>query len=150
MNTKKQKAVVLQGEGVRVVARRDSAVTILRKLGTPPDMYKDFVSELTDGRWAAQVGRAKDYLEQRKDLAAERNAIKAKNATASAKRGERKAPISQTCLTLFREGKHNGEVWEHIKAKYELDDEKRGYPAWYRSYFRRRGDLPAVGSRHAH
>jgi len=41
---------------------------------------------------------------------------------------------------LIRQGKTNAEVWEIIRVEFNLDEKKRGYPAWYRSRMRRAGE----------
>lgn len=67
-------------------------------------------------------------------------------AKPAAKKGG-KPPISQRCLALFLEGKDNAAVWEVIKKEYGMDDDRSHYPAWYRSHFRRRGELPAASAK---
>jgi hypothetical protein len=39
-------------------------------------------------------------------------------------------------------GKTNEEVWNVIKAQFNLDDKKKGYPAWYRANLKRKGLKP--------
>lgn len=57
-------------------------------------------------------------------------------------RKDGKLPVSQRCLELFKAGKSNGEVWAVVAEEYGLGEDKAHYPAWYRSHFRRRGELP--------
>lgn len=51
---------------IKTVARRDSATTILRKLGLKPRDYNLFIEETADGKFAVKVGAAEKHL---KDLA---------------------------------------------------------------------------------
>jgi hypothetical protein len=54
-------------------------------------------------------------------------------------------PEDTTVSSLSRElilaGKTNKEVWAIIKSKFKLDDNKKHYPAWYRSEMKRSGKL---------
>lgn len=50
----------------KTVARRDSATTILRKLGIQPRDYNLFITETADNKFAVKVGAAEKHL---KDLA---------------------------------------------------------------------------------
>lgn len=136
---------VLQGETVRVVAKRDSAVTILRTMGVAPGDYAVFLSKLEDGRWAAQIGRAQEFL----DAKAEQYRRKMNPVTRRKRltqHGGKTISIAGECLRLFLEGKTAKEVQALIQDKYNLPEEKVHYAAWYQSYFRRRGDLPRPGA----
>lgn len=79
----------------------------------------------------AKTGKAK---------AAPKKVAELKKAAPTRKDG--KLPVSQRCLELFKAGKSNGEVWAVVAEEYGLGEDKAHYPAWYRSHFRRRGELP--------
>lgn len=51
-----------------------------------------------------------------------------------------KDSISGAILNLINAGKSNAEIWESIKIKFKLDESKKWYPGWYRSYFRRKAE----------
>lgn len=51
---------------------------------------------------------------------------------------------SQVARSLILAGKTNAEVWEVIQKKFNLDDKKKGYPAWYRMDLKRRGMYPVA------
>lgn len=53
-------------------------------------------------------------------------------------------PVSQFCLAMFKTGSSNEEVWAQLQKVYGLDEDKAHYPSWYRSHFRRKGQLPAA------
>lgn len=131
---------VLHGETVRVVATRDSAVTILRKMKVAPGDYAVFLSKLEDGRWAAQTGRAQEFLDakdaqyRKRDNPVKRRRIQTQHTGST-------TSIAGECLRLFLEGKTAKEVQAIIQPKYNLPEEKSNYAAWYQSYFRRNGKL---------
>lgn len=66
----------------------------------------------------------------------------AANAAAETKqpRAERVNTCSAVARALIRAGKTNAEVWAAIKTQFNLDDKKRGYPAWYRADLRKQGE----------
>lgn len=43
---------------------------------------------------------------------------------------------------LILEGKSNEEIWAVIQPKFNMPDNLKYYPSWYRSYFRRKQLLP--------
>ena len=47
--------------------------------------------------------------------------------------------VSSVARELIVAGKTNAEVWEVISKEFKLDDGKKGYPAWYRSEVKRKG-----------
>jgi hypothetical protein len=54
----------------------------------------------------------------------------------------RKVTCTSVSEELIMAGKTNAEVWEVIKAQFNLDDGKKGYPAWYRMNLTRKGKNP--------
>lgn len=63
----------------------------------------------------------------------------AKPAKAAAQQGKRNC--STVARALILEGKTNAEVWAVIKDEFKLSDNKKHYPAWYRSEQKRAGNL---------
>lgn len=51
-----------------------------------------------------------------------------------------KTSISQRCKELIRDGLTNADVWDVIKDEFLLDDKKKYYPAWNRSWMARHGE----------
>lgn len=134
----------IQADAVKILARRDSATTILRKLGIQARDYDFFIEKMTDGRFACKVAMAELHLQSLKQPAAK----PAKQAVAKPVKAETKAAapkregISATARALILDGKTNQEVWDVIKEKFNLDNSKRHYPTWYRCEMKRTGLLP--------
>jgi hypothetical protein len=150
----------IQANAVKILARRDSATTILRKLGIQARDYDFFIEKMTDGRFACKVAMAELHLQSLKQPAAKAPAKKqnvvftsgdkdtpkvdgrrfkvAEPKTAAPKR----EGISATARALILDGKTNQEVWDVIKEKFNLDNSKRHYPTWYRCEMKRTGRLP--------
>lgn len=71
-----------------------------------------------------------------------------KPAAKAVKTGTKKGPsadgkvtVSSYMRELIRKGLANADVFEKAKEKFpELDDKKKGYPAWYRSHMRADGE----------
>ncbi len=127
-----------QADAVKFYARRDSATTVLRKMGIPACDYNAFIEVMSDGRFACHIARAEMHLESLKNpKPAETKAAKAARPAAETKR----AGISQLARALILAGKTNQEVWAIIKEAFDLDDSKKHYPSWYRCELKRKGDL---------
>lgn len=121
--------------------RRDSATSVLRKLGIKPRDYDLFIKPVEDGvEFDDEL--AKSHAEQLKVQTGEVEPKKVKPKA----QPKTKAPTGQTCCSvayeLIKQGKTNQEVWEVIQPMFNLDDKKRHYPSWYRCHLRRLGELP--------
>ncbi len=122
---------------MKIYSRRDSATTVLRKLGIKPRDYDLFISRVEDG-----FQLDKEAAEKHVNSLAEPKSESPKRAPRT-----KRAPVmsAETCSgvarTMILAGATNKEVWEVIQPKFDLDDKKRSYPAWYRSDLRRRGEL---------
>lgn len=148
-------------EATRIVARRDSATTILRKIGVKVRDYDLFITKQTDGQFAVNVKLATKHVQ---DVAAQTGAdtppweggagpVKGtKKVTRPAKptkKGAVSAPraangggtVSDEIRRLIKAGRTNAEIWAEVQPRFGLADNKRHYPAWYRSELRRRGEL---------
>lgn len=64
----------------------------------------------------------------------------------AAPKGDKPLPVSQFCLSMFKAGSSNEEVWAQLQKVYGMDEDKAHYPSWYRSHFRRKGVLPAASA----
>lgn len=158
----------MENSKLRCMARRDSATTMLRKLGVPKDRYDDFIVKGDNGEYFVDVAEAKASLEQKevveepkeeimaevkaeiksevkKVVKAEVKKIVKKQVTNKPQskidiKGEKRT-VSSVCRSLISMGKTNAEVWELVKAEFKLDDSKKHYPSWYRSEMTRSGKL---------
>lgn len=144
---------------VRFYKTRDSATSMLRKMGIQARDYNFFIETLEDGTFACQVAKAEMHLASLKNpvMAEVGNpapeadqvpaAPKAKRAgrhktdpviqaeEPKAKRGG----VSTVARELILAGKTNQEVWAILKETFSLDDSKKHYPSWYRCEMKRKG-----------
>ena len=128
-----------QADAVKFYARRDSATTVLRKMGIHARDYNAFIEVMSDGQFACHVARAEMHLESLKNpKPAETKAAK---APASTETKPKRTGISATARELILAGKTNQEVWAELKQQFDLDDSKKHYPTWYRCEMKRKGQL---------
>lgn len=139
----------VQVEAVKFFKTRDSATSLLRKIGIQARDYNFFIEKMTDGRFACQVAKAEMHLESLKNPKPVEEP-KAKVAKAGRRAagpvGEakvKKVGVSSVARDLILAGKTNQEVWEVLKEQFNLDDSKRHYPTWYRCEMKRKGMIPA-------
>lgn len=52
-----------------------------------------------------------------------------------------KTSVSARCKELIRDGLNNADVWVIVKDEFHLDDSKKYYPAWNRSWMARHGEV---------
>lgn len=133
MSTKK----VVGGDAVKIYSSRDGATAALRKIGVASPNYPLYLNKTTDGRWAANLTAAYEDGEKEKRKRTKKQAIV--KQVAAQQRGK---SVSSVCKQLILEGKSNAEVWDVVRKKFELGDDKKYYPAWNRSALRRNGELP--------
>lgn len=138
----------VQAEAVKFFKTRDSATSLLRKIGIQARDYNFFIEKMTDGRFACQVAKAEMHLEALKNPEPAEEP-KAKVAKAGRRAADpvvevkpKKMGISATARELILSGKTNQEVWEALKQQFNLDDSKKHYPTWYRCEMKRTGLLP--------
>jgi len=127
-------------DAVKILSRRDSATTILRKMGIHSRDYNAFIEVMTDGKFACHIARAEMHLESLKQAATKpaKSAPKAEKKQPAAKK-DSKRTVSTVARELIVAGKTNLEVWAVIQKEFDLDDSKKSYPAWYRSDCKRKG-----------
>lgn len=150
---------------VRTVARRDSATTILRKLGINSRDYNLFIRADKDG-FVVDVDLAKKHLAKVAEQTAPKvngdvppwspstepaptkagKLPKAPKPATQKQVKEAKRPreqnLSTTIRSLILKGLDNAAIWAQVQPAFNLDDKKRHYPAWYRGQMRRAGVLP--------
>lgn len=144
-----------QADAVKFYARRDSATTVLRKMGIHTRDYNAFIEVMSDGQFACHIARAEMHLESLKNTKAvepkkqnvlftsgDKDAIKAdgRRFKVDAPKSKRTG-ISATARELILAGKTNQEVWAELKQQFDLDDSKKHYPTWYRCEMKRKGQL---------
>ena len=110
----------------KVFFGRDSATAALRKIGVKSKDYNLFIEKKHDGKFACDLRRAREHLAAPVPVSQDAAATK-------------KRTISSVARALIIEGKTNEEVWKLLVNEFNLSDNKRGYPAWYRSQCRSKG-----------
>jgi len=142
---------------VKILARRDSCTSALRKLGVNSRDYNAFIELQANGQFKCLIGAAEAHLQGLAKPAvkkspsektvkiglapvpkAEKPAKVAKPAKAKDLPWERKPEgmtVSQLARKLIRDGLTNAEIWVKLKEQFSLADNKRYYPAWYRAEF---------------
>ena len=124
---------------VRIYKTRDSATTVLRKMGIPACDYNAFIEVMSDGQFACHIARAEMHLESLKNpKPAETKATK---SPASTETKLKRTGISAMARELILAGKTNQEVWAILKETFSLGDNKKHYPGWYRCEMKRKGLL---------
>ena len=134
----------VQADAVKFYTRRDSATTVLRKLGIQARDYDLFIEKTSDGQFACQVARAEMHLESlKKPKTVLKEAVKAgRRATDPEVAKTKRVGVSSMARDLILAGKTNQEVWDVLKDAFNLDDSKKHYPTWYRCELKRKGLLP--------
>ena len=126
-----------QTQAVRVVKTRDTATSILRKLGVKPRDYNLFIQHTIEGVFEVRALDAQAHLQALVQPANPAPQVEAKP------NGVDKPKRAQSCSSVARDlilaGKTNDEVWVVIAEQFKLDQKKRGYPAWYRFQLRKTG-----------
>lgn len=137
------KTVIQGGDAVKTVARRDSATTILRKLGIKSSDYNMFIMQTADGRYAVAEDKAQEYLQaQLRKVATEevpQKQLKGRTAKEAATNQIKRPSVAGVIRKLILDGMDNKAIHEVMKRDFGHDEDKAHYPAWYRSQMRREG-----------
>lgn len=137
------KTVIKGGDAVKTVARRDSATTMLRKLGIKSSDYNMFIHQTTDGRFAVAVDKAQEHLAARLRLVANEEVPQQQLKGRTKKEAEsnqiKRPSVAATIRKLILDGHDNKAIHEVMKRDFGHDEDKAHYPAWYRSQMRREG-----------
>lgn len=140
----------VQADAIKFYARRDSATTVLRKLGVKPRDYDFFIEKTSDGQFVCQIVKAQLHLKALTEAAkpAEEKPAFEPKAVKSAKSKPVKSPkpvaaakssgISAMARSMIADGYSNQEIWEKLKSEFKLDDSKKHYPTWYRCEMKRK------------
>lgn len=127
---------------IKTYKRRDSATTVLRKMGINSRDYNLFIKKLDDGQFECDVPLAESHL---KNLAKQTKLKKQKAKAKPKARKEKRITISSMCRDMILNGASNEQIFNALQEKYgeeRFGPEKRHYPAWYRCELRRKGQLP--------
>ena len=144
---------------VRFYKTRDSATSMLRKMGIKSCDYNLFVDTLEDGTFACQVAKAEMHLASLKNpvMAEVGNPAPEADQVPAAPKAKRvgrcktdpvvqaeepkakRGGVSTVARELILAGKSNQEIWAILKETFDLDDSKKHYPSWYRCEMKRKG-----------
>lgn len=139
---------------VKTYSRRDSAVSVLRKIGIQARDYNLFITKSADGvSFICHFEEAEKHLADLKSKPSKKSVtnstkpitltpVPIKERRESKERREKdKRTVSSVARTMVLDGCTNSEIWAILKEEFSLDDTKKGYPAWYRADAKRRGLL---------
>jgi hypothetical protein len=130
---------------------RDSATSVLRNLGIVKENYRNFISKNDDGTYTVFVGAAKLSLVPIPIVvvkAAEKNSTRFPSQTVAEvtvlgtpKKRAVLRGVSAVARALILGGATNMETWRVLRKDFNLGEEKRSYPQWYRNELQRKGLL---------
>ncbi len=138
---------------LKAYAKRDSATSVLRKMGVEKEKYNDFITVDKNQVYldlsAAEAYLAAKMLKEQESAAKKslvgdiQKASVVKGVDKEVKKTIKvgKESVSGVCQQLILAGKTNAEVWAVIKDQFKLGDDKKYYPSWNRSFLKRTGKL---------
>lgn len=132
-------------EIMKIVKTRDSATTILRKLGVTSRDYSLFIGKNPSGLFEVDADAASKHVAKPDVPKAGYSGVDPLSSPASnaAKvKKVRRVSVSARARELILAGKSNADTWSALKAEFKLTEDKKHYPSWYRSQLRRTGQLP--------
>ncbi|QKW95585.1 hypothetical protein AXL3_34 [Stenotrophomonas phage vB_SmaS-AXL_3] len=137
------KTVIQGGDAIKTYARRDGATAALKKLGIKPADYNMFIFQTTDGRTAATLDKAQEYLQaQLRKVANEevpQKQLKGRTKKEADTNQIKRPSVAGVIRKLILDGLDNKAIHEVMKRDFGHDEDKAHYPAWYRSQMRREG-----------
>jgi len=137
------KTVIQGGDAIKTYARRDGATAALKKLGIKPSDYNLFIFQTTDGRTAATLDKAQEYLQaQLRKVANEeipQKQLKGRTKKEADTNQIKRPSVAGVIRKLILDGLDNKAIHEVMKRDFGHDEDKAHYPAWYRSQMRREG-----------
>lgn len=132
---------------------RDSATSMLRKMGIDKSHYPELITKDKDG-FTVDITKAEQILNPPKikklvpkTETATEAPTKAKGSkpkptkgdTSRRGRHDRGRTVSSVARELIIQGLTNNEVYSKLVDEFNLDASKKYYPAWYRSELRGKG-----------
>src|SRR3546814_194095 len=137
------KTVIQGGDAIKTYARRDGATAALKKLGIKASDHNMFISQTTDGRTAAALDKAQEYLQaQLRKVANEevpQKQLKGRTKKEADSNQIKRPSVAGVIRKLILDGLDNKAIHEVMKRDFGHDEDKAHYPAWYRSQMRREG-----------
>ena len=137
------KTVIQGGDAIKTYARRDGATAALKKLGIKASDYNMFIFQTTDGRTAAALDKAQEYLQaQLRKVANEevpQKQLKGRTKKEADSNQIKRPSVAGVIRKLILDGLDNKAIHEVMKRDFGHDEDKAHYPAWYRSQMRREG-----------
>lgn len=127
---------------MKTYTRRDSCTALLKKMGIDKTEYNQFITS-ANGLFYVDLVAAEKLIADRKAAAEEAAKPKSKKSTTETDKPAKveKESCSSVCRDLIRAGKTNAEIWAIVKTKFNLGDNKKHYPAWYRADLARKGEV---------
>lgn len=139
----------------KTYTRRDSATSVLRKMGINSRDYNLFISKNDDGSVTLDLSAAESHVspvvEDDKPAAKKKKPSKKTSSKKTSKKAEAKEPvtdrvtISGMCRSMILDGSSNEDILEALRTEFgeeRFGPEKNHYPTWYRCELRRKGELP--------
>lgn len=111
---------------MKTYKRRDSATSVLRKMGIKPCDYGLFITK-ERGAFNCDIDLAKAHL---KGLEEQKS-----------KKAPRKS-MTRFCKDMILRGFDNAAIFEMMKTEFSATEKHRYYPSWNRCFLRRSGQLP--------
>lgn len=122
----------------KTYSTRDNATAALRRLGVPKNWYGQYLTASKTG------GVTVDFDKVNAQIAAggfggepttAKKVPKEKTAPVGAK--PKRVTVASRVRELIAAGKDNKAIWAVLQSEFKLGDEKKHYPAWYRSQTKR-------------
>jgi hypothetical protein len=137
------KKIIKGGDAVTTYSSRTNATAPLRKMGIKTSDYDMFVMPTTNGRFAVNLEKAREFLQARLRKVATKEVPQAKNLGRTAKEAASnqvaRPTVAGTIRALILKGMDNKAIHEVMKRDFGHDEDKAHYPGWYRSQMRREG-----------
>lgn len=140
---------------MKTFTSRDSATSVLRKLGLKPRDYDLFIKKV-NGKFQCDVTGATSHKAELVEAAEHpvmhvvegvktREALPVKGKVKIVSRSNDVLPKPISVAAFARElilaGRTNEDVFKSLQAKFNLDASKKHYPSWYRCQLRAKGLL---------
>ena len=129
----------------KTYTRRDSVTAILRKMGVDKAEYNNHIITNADGTFSIREQDQTPPWEETPKTEAAPAAESKKSTKTEAPKAEKepRRTVSSAAREHILAGHDNKKVFELLKNEFNLDDNKKSYPGWYRSELKRKGQLTA-------
>lgn len=146
---------------IKKYSKRDSATAFLRKNGVSKENYDKYIHQEAapgeDAVYCVNVALLNEDLSGVEKIVSgptmtrpQKPLVKKEKSDKKEKTNKAKGRgvvittahnVSNICREMIINGFTNEEVWDTIKDEFNLDDNKKYYPSWYRCELRRRGAI---------